>query len=84
MYMVLAVAAVVVVAVVVAVVVVGFCNNENSLLIIHVAMCISMLVVNSTFSFCLFFLTLVECDDLGLVGRVLVLVCSASLKSCDP
>ena len=77
MYMVLAV-----VAVVVVVVVVGFCNNENTLPE-PCSLCISMLS-SSTFSFCLFFLTLVECDDLGLVVRVLVLVCSASLKSCDP
>ena len=76
MYMVLAVVAAVVVVVVV---VVGFCNNENSLPE-PCSLCISMLS-SSTFSFCLFLLTLVECDDLGLVVRVLVLVCSASLKS---
>ena len=79
MYMVLAVVAAVVV------VVVGFCNNENTLLE-PCSLCISMLSSSSssTFSFRLLFLTLVECDDLGMVIRVLVLVCSASLKSCDP
>ena len=36
-----------------------------------------------TFCFCLFFFTVVERDGVGLVERVLVLVCSAPLKSCD-